>query len=719
MKRYISLGLALIVLLFSLVLAPATVAKAVDLDKYPWRDQLFGRDLVEVKVDGYAYYEEARKILAMVNELRASLGLHPLVYNAQLEQAAMQRAAETSILWSHMRPNGTFIYYSSPYSSENIAAGNITPEKTFRQWVESPSHYEAMVNPNFISIGIGSFGSAKADPPLWWSQVFSSVIGGTEFEPHEAVERYQPTVSLAPEMLKVRPKASEEFALAWEQSFEDGHFAYRMPPGRELLMRPFVHYDVNDEYQVMSLFTPDEWEWFNLNPNVVTLEDGYRAQATGLGEAKVELQLKAFPELKTSYIFKVVQTESYALNASIQPELAHQLEAKVLAESLAKVQAEAKENEVAEPSDLDAEVEDLELRDEQSAETDQDLQRTGEKTEAEPLIEAKWDSGLERYALEIAKHASLCESSNPVQDYPNLQEADHILDLSANYWWIYFSDADQPEDQQVVLPSWAKSYAIVVLESAGQNFTAAVFSDSPPDEQKLYFEPQELRYQVSVYEDKADYDFSIQALEIKDSNLADFTREVERRAKFNNAPAAPPHSLDPLPEFTLGQGFFGAEAETVEPAAAEWPYAFRLQMSSAKGEVRPKVDLDPAFVRYESNNNEVLEIRPDGSFKLHNNGTADLLVSIYDSKHFYSLDNQSPLEQKRFSVKVELAQFEPEPTVESGKQSETEATESPDSPADSQSGKILRYGLPLGLILIALILILVYIKHKNNKAEKN
>ena len=130
--RRLARALVILLLLGWLVL-PAGSLNATEepKDKYPWRDDLYGRQLHTVKVNGYAYYDEARSIIGMVNELRMSLGLHPLMYNAILEEAAMLRAAETSVLWSHMRPDGTFIFYTPPFSGKTSPPATPTPKRPF------------------------------------------------------------------------------------------------------------------------------------------------------------------------------------------------------------------------------------------------------------------------------------------------------------------------------------------------------------------------------------------------------------------------------------------------------------------------------------------------------------------------------------------------------------------------------------------------------------
>ncbi|MCD8075699.1 MAG: CAP domain-containing protein [Lachnospiraceae bacterium] len=107
---------------------------------------------------------EARSILAMVNEFRQGSdawywnsdnttkttrsGLSALTYDYDLEQVAMQRAAEIAVSFSHTRPNGNscFTAYTEygfvcSTCGENIAKGQASAERAFAGWLEADKDY--------------------------------------------------------------------------------------------------------------------------------------------------------------------------------------------------------------------------------------------------------------------------------------------------------------------------------------------------------------------------------------------------------------------------------------------------------------------------------------------------------------------------------------------------------------------------------------------------
>ncbi len=115
---------------------------------------------VSLSVTGYANYTWANQVVASVNETRTALGLSALKVDSSLMQAAMQRAAELSIYYSHTRPDETPCYTVSDRGTaraENIAIGYPTVDAVMNGWLNSSGHYQNIVNANKTSIGVGCF----------------------------------------------------------------------------------------------------------------------------------------------------------------------------------------------------------------------------------------------------------------------------------------------------------------------------------------------------------------------------------------------------------------------------------------------------------------------------------------------------------------------------------------------------------------------------------
>lgn len=111
-------------------------------------------------------------IFNQLNALRKDQGLESLVLNETLQAAARQRSVESSESFSHTRPDGTTTFtileepeYFYPYSlaGENLGMATYIKDEEhmaevmFQGWVDSPDHYEAMINPEFHEVGIGAY----------------------------------------------------------------------------------------------------------------------------------------------------------------------------------------------------------------------------------------------------------------------------------------------------------------------------------------------------------------------------------------------------------------------------------------------------------------------------------------------------------------------------------------------------------------------------------
>lgn len=122
---------------------------------------------------------DARKILDLINQARTEANAEalggasnrqPLVIDKALEQAAMLRAAEIAVDFSHTRLDGSscFTLYpaSAGYKGENIAAGSSTYTAAHNQWYSEredykngtpgvvTGHYKNMINNGYTRVGI-------------------------------------------------------------------------------------------------------------------------------------------------------------------------------------------------------------------------------------------------------------------------------------------------------------------------------------------------------------------------------------------------------------------------------------------------------------------------------------------------------------------------------------------------------------------------------------
>ncbi len=129
--------------------------------------------LVNEKVKGKVLYSYSYKVLSLINKERKKKKLSQLKMTQGLINVAKKRAAEISLYYSHVRPNGdknSFKMYKwKYYVGENIALNQQTPEQVVKCWMNSSAHKKNILNKKFNSVGIGCF---KVNGALYWSQFF-------------------------------------------------------------------------------------------------------------------------------------------------------------------------------------------------------------------------------------------------------------------------------------------------------------------------------------------------------------------------------------------------------------------------------------------------------------------------------------------------------------------------------------------------------------------
>ena len=130
------------------------------------------------------------RILELVNNERANVGLDPLSLDEQLDQAANLHNDEMvrADMLSHQLPGEAELGarvsatgYDWTRVGENIAAGQTTPEEVIEGWMNSPGHRENILNPEFTHIGIGyenapDDNNALDDFDVYWTQVFATDV---------------------------------------------------------------------------------------------------------------------------------------------------------------------------------------------------------------------------------------------------------------------------------------------------------------------------------------------------------------------------------------------------------------------------------------------------------------------------------------------------------------------------------------------------------------
>ena len=116
----------------------------------------------------------ASEVLRLTNIERAKEGVQPLKYNKALQDAAMIRAKEISVKFSHERPNGTsYKTILGCVNGENIAMGYGDAESVVDGWMNSSGHKVTMLDNRYQYLGVGFYKSENGN--YYWVQDFSTV----------------------------------------------------------------------------------------------------------------------------------------------------------------------------------------------------------------------------------------------------------------------------------------------------------------------------------------------------------------------------------------------------------------------------------------------------------------------------------------------------------------------------------------------------------------
>ncbi|HJB24490.1 MAG TPA: CAP domain-containing protein [Candidatus Jeotgalibaca pullicola] len=125
-------------------------------------------------------------ILQLTNRLRTEQNVGTVQQNDTLQSAADIRAQESAESFSHTRPNGTEFHtvlneggleYFYSITGENLAMATYhlddpgMAEFLFEGWVESPGHYENLIEADFEELGVGVYYDGEI---LYLVQIFGS-----------------------------------------------------------------------------------------------------------------------------------------------------------------------------------------------------------------------------------------------------------------------------------------------------------------------------------------------------------------------------------------------------------------------------------------------------------------------------------------------------------------------------------------------------------------
>lgn len=186
-------------------------------------------------------------IVELTNEERINLNVSELQHSEILDKAAMLKAQDMfrNQYFAHSSPSGVNPWYwfeqagyEYEYAGENLAIGFLEPEEVYDGWVNSFSHHQNLVNPNYNEIGVAVLtGIFKGSRTTIVVQLF-----GTGAEKPSAVA-YIPEEESSPELVSDYPTqvAGIEIEAGQEKTSKEKVMSFLIFEYNELL-RYFTYY---------------------------------------------------------------------------------------------------------------------------------------------------------------------------------------------------------------------------------------------------------------------------------------------------------------------------------------------------------------------------------------------------------------------------------------------------------------------------------------------
>lgn len=163
--------------------AALTVAPVISGDGQILKSISFGGRTYNVTRDD----NMAWQVLEIMNKERAKYGLKKLTMDKRLMDVAMGRAAEITVKFDHIRPDGSSCFTAYPMASkengwnglfacgENIAAGQSTASSVMDCWMNSSGHRKNILNETYKSVGIGCV-KMNGGYYIYWAQCFGDRV---------------------------------------------------------------------------------------------------------------------------------------------------------------------------------------------------------------------------------------------------------------------------------------------------------------------------------------------------------------------------------------------------------------------------------------------------------------------------------------------------------------------------------------------------------------
>ena len=256
-------------------------------------------------------YEEAYKMIDLVNAERRKAGVPELEAKDELMDAAMMRAAETALYWSHTRPDGSSYRSASIFSDgENAHTGSDTAQGANESLVNSPGHYATMIREKYAYAGYGYVEAYEGSRLVgcYWVQIFSTADKCYE----DGFDLYHPENNKPVQWEKMTIGQRKDYTADFTAkvnpdilSLQAGLDFYEdIFPGKEIAVAVNTRTIGSNDWGCACYLSVDQYNVKVLTPTLCTYGDG-KIKALKSGKAKIQFSLKADSSINTTIEFEI------------------------------------------------------------------------------------------------------------------------------------------------------------------------------------------------------------------------------------------------------------------------------------------------------------------------------------------------------------------------------------------------------------------------------
>lgn len=249
-------------------------------------------------------YAKAQKMLTLINKQRTKKGLRKLTLDKSLTTAAVQRAAEISMVIPttspHRRPDGRYAKTAHKLATrENCAEGTYSgPSAVVNTWMHSKGHKATILLKSARSCGI-AYVKNPADEDVGY---YVLIVSNSKAK---KVEKSKKTVS------------STKKVVALAKYLKKKYFFPEVWNNRTTLgigdTTPITTYYFGPKTMDFTspIIAPKSFNWTSSDKSVVTVDSKGSVTAVGPGKATVKAKLKKGPSITLSTTFTVETPEYY------------------------------------------------------------------------------------------------------------------------------------------------------------------------------------------------------------------------------------------------------------------------------------------------------------------------------------------------------------------------------------------------------------------------